>query len=101
FENIESSVIDKNKEYNISIEYLPKNNVIEYIIDELLKNEITIKSIRIFDKNINENRTIKIKLTISTNNRLNFLSVIQNLQSNKNIHDIDILKINKIKNRIL
>ncbi|MCW6084038.1 MgtC/SapB family protein, partial [Clostridium botulinum] len=74
---------------------------IEYIIDELLKNEITIKSIRIFDKNINENRTIKIKLTISTNNRLNFLSVIQNLQSNKNIHDIDILKINKIKNRIL
>ncbi|NFS23687.1 MgtC/SapB family protein, partial [Clostridium botulinum] len=57
--------------------------------------------IRIFDKNINENRTIKIKLTISTNNRLNFLSVIQNLQSNKNIHDIDILKINKIKNRIL
>ncbi|NFK40328.1 MgtC/SapB family protein [Clostridium botulinum] len=101
FENIESSVIDKNKEYNISIEYLPKNNVIEYIIDELLKNEITIKSIRIFDKNINENRTIKIKLTISTNNRLNFLSVIQNLQSNKNIHDIDILRINKIKNRIL
>ncbi|MCS4470438.1 hypothetical protein JQ031_10560 [Clostridium botulinum] len=94
-------MIDKNKEYNISIEYLPKNNVIEYIIDELLKNEITIKSIRIFDKNINENRTIKIKLTISTNNRLNFLSVIQNLQSNKNIHDIDILKINKIKNRIL
>ncbi|NFU04160.1 MgtC/SapB family protein, partial [Clostridium botulinum] len=47
------------------------------------------------------NRTIKIKLTISTNNRLNFLSVIQNLQSNKSIHDIDILKINKIKNRIL
>ncbi|NFB57620.1 MgtC/SapB family protein, partial [Clostridium botulinum] len=46
------------------------------------------------------NRTIKIKLTISTSNRLNFLSVIQNLQSNKNIHDIDILKINKIKNRI-
>ncbi|MCS4468877.1 hypothetical protein JTS96_11850 [Clostridium botulinum] len=90
-------MIDKNKEYNINIEYLPKNNVIEYIIDELLKNEITIKSIRIFDKNINENRTIKIKLTISTNNRLNFLSVIQNLQSNKNIHDIDILKINKIK----
>ncbi|NFQ31824.1 MgtC/SapB family protein, partial [Clostridium botulinum] len=73
----------------------------EYIKDELIKNEITIKSIRIFDKNINENRTIKIKLTISTNNRLNFLSVIQNLQSNKNIHDIDILKINKIKNRIL
>ncbi|NFA16108.1 MgtC/SapB family protein, partial [Clostridium botulinum] len=29
------------------------------------------------------------------------LSVIQNLQSNKNIKDIDILKINKIKNRIL
>ncbi|NFR30033.1 MgtC/SapB family protein, partial [Clostridium botulinum] len=26
---------------------------------------------------------------------------IQNIQSNKNIHDIDILKINKIKNRIL
>ncbi|MCS4464620.1 hypothetical protein JTT01_13125 [Clostridium botulinum] len=88
-------MIDKNKEYNINIEYLPKNNVIEYIIDELLKNEITIKSIRIFDKNINENRTIKIKLTISTNNRLNFLSVIQNLQSNKNIHDIDILKLTK------
>ncbi len=94
-------MIDKNKEYNISIEYLPKNNVIEYIIEELLKNEITIKSIRIFHKNINENRTIKIKLTISTNNRLNFLSVIQNLQSNKNIHDINILKINKIKNRML
>ncbi len=101
FENIESSVIDKNKEYNIIIEYLPKNNVMEYIIGELLKNQITIKSIRVFDKNINEDETIKIKLIISTKNRLNFLSVIQNLQSNKNIYDINILKINRIKNRIL
>ncbi|MCR1935399.1 MgtC/SapB family protein [Clostridium tepidum] len=101
FENVESSMIDKTKEYNISIEYLPKNNVIEYVIGELLKNQITIKSIKIFDKGINENQIIKIKLTISTNNRLNFLSVIQNLQSNKNIHDINILKINRMKNRIL
>ncbi|CAM2918471.1 MgtC/SapB family protein [Clostridium sporogenes] len=101
FENIESSVIDKNKEYNIIIEYLPKNNIMEYIIGELLKNQITIKSIRVFDKNINEDEAIKIKLIISTKNRSNFLSVIQNLQSNKNIYDINILKINRIKNRIL
>ncbi|NFA60620.1 MgtC/SapB family protein [Clostridium sporogenes] len=101
FENIESSMIDKTKEYNISIEYLPKNNVIEYVIGELLKNQITIKSIKIFDKGINENQIIKIKLTVSTNNRLSFLSVIQNLQSNKNIHDINILKINRMKNRTL
>jgi len=101
FENIESSVIDKNKEYNIIIEYLPKNNVMEYIIGELLRNQITIKSIRIFHKNINEDEIIKIKLIISTKNRLNFLSVIQNLQSNKNIYDINILKINRMKNRIL
>ncbi len=101
FENIESSVIDKNKEYNIIIEYLPKNNIMEYIIGELLKNQITIKSIRVFDKNINEDEAIKIKLIISTKNRLNFLSVIQNLESNKNIYDINILKINRIKNRIL
>ncbi len=72
FENIESSVIDKNKEYNIIIEYLPKNNVMEYIIGELLRNQITIKSIRIFHKNINEDEIIKIKLIISTKNRLNF-----------------------------
>ncbi len=39
FENVESSMIDKTKEYNISIEYLPKNNVIEYVIGELLKNQ--------------------------------------------------------------
>ncbi len=83
FENIESSMIDKTKEYNISIEYLPKNNVIEYVIGELLKNQITIKSIKIFDKGINENQIIKIKLTVSTNNRLSFLSVIQNLQGKK------------------
>lgn len=101
FENIESSVIDKNKEYNIIIEYLPKNNIMEYIIGELLKNKITIKSIRVFDKNINEDKAIKIKLIISTKNRSNFLSVIQNLESNKNIYDINILKINRIKNRIL
>lgn len=101
FENIESSVIDKNKEYNIIIEYLSKNNIMEYIIGELLKNQITIKSIRVFDKNINEDEAIKIKLIISTKNRLNFLSVIQNLESNKNIYDINILKINRIKNRIL
>nr|WP_231701349.1 MgtC/SapB family protein [Clostridium botulinum] len=101
FENIESSVIDKNKEYNIIIEYLPKNNIMEYIIGELLKNQITIKSIRVFDKNINEDEAIKIKLIISTKNRSNFLFVIQNLQSNKNIYDINILKINRIKNRIL
>nr|WP_278000924.1 MgtC/SapB family protein [Clostridium botulinum] len=101
FENIESSVIDKNKEYNIIIEYLPKNNIMEYIIGELLKNQITIKSIRVFDKNINEDEAIKIKLIISTKDRLNFLSVIQNLESNKNIYDINILKINRIKNRIL
>ncbi|ENK1244023.1 MgtC/SapB family protein [Clostridium botulinum] len=101
FENIESSMIDKTKEYNISIEYLPKNNVIEYVIGELLKNQITIKSIKIFDKGINENQIIKIKLIVSTNNRLSFLSVIQNLQSNKNIHDINILKINRMKNRTL
>ncbi|NFF64794.1 MgtC/SapB family protein [Clostridium sporogenes] len=101
FENIESSVIDKNKEYNIIIEYLPKNNIMEYIIGELLKNQITIKSIRVFDKNINEDEAIKIKLIISKKNRSNFLSVIQNLQSNKNIYDINILKINRIKNRIL
>ncbi len=101
FENIESSVIDKNKEYNIIIEYLPKNNIMEYIIGELLKNQITIKSIRVFDKDINEDEAIKIKLIISTKNRSNFLSVIQNLQSNKNIYDINILKINRIKNRIL
>ncbi|EJP6473521.1 MgtC/SapB family protein [Clostridium botulinum] len=101
FENIESLMIDKTKEYNISIEYLPKNNVIEYVIGELLKNQITIKSIKIFDKGINENQIIKIKLTVSTNNRLSFLSVIQNLQNNKNIHDINILKINRMKNRTL
>ncbi|MDS1003207.1 hypothetical protein P9J83_06795 [Clostridium sporogenes] len=94
-------MIDKTKEYNISIEYLPKNNVIEYVIGELLKNQITIKSIKIFDKGINENQIIKIKLIVSTNNRLSFLSVIQNLQSNKNIHDINILKINRMKNRTL
>lgn len=73
----------------------------EYIIGELLRNQITIKSIRIFHKNINEDEIIKIKLIISTKNRLNFLSVIQNLQSNKNIYDINILKINRMKNRIL
>ncbi|EJO5346169.1 MgtC/SapB family protein [Clostridium botulinum] len=101
FENLESSMIDKNKEYNITIDYLANKNIIEYTVKELIKSEIKINNVKIFNKTINDEETIKIKLTVSTTNRLKFLSAIENLRINKNIYNIDICQINRLKKKKL
>ncbi|WP_353505388.1 MgtC/SapB family protein [Clostridium sp. Marseille-Q2269] len=100
FEIIERVVSDKNREYYITIEYLSNNDIIEYTLKELLKNQIHIKSIKFFNRSINDEEIIKIRLNIIITNKLNFLSVIENIRSNKNIYSINITKINRIKNKI-
>lgn len=100
FEIIERVVSDKNREYYITIEYLSNNDIIEYTLKELLKNQIHIKSIKFFNRSINDEEIIKIRLNIIITNKLNFLSVVENIRSNKNIYSINITRINRIKNKI-